>query len=640
MSYSSENGSDYGSDSFTLSGLSNLSLFTEDGLFYIIEYCVIFLIILIVFYIVYKLYSNKNSQQDEHPSSIQIPDLENKTIIHALQWCAKNYPDFPALMVRKDNGNWSSITYEDYYKACTGFAKALNYWVGPKSKVAILGFNSPAWFYAHIGCIIGSGVSVGIYPTSTPEACEYILNHAEVNVLVVEDEKQLEKLVGRDISVALILYYSPIPDEMINKFKVPIVSFGAFMESKEKNQVKLAERPKLDDIATIIYTSGTTGDPKGAMITHKNIISSICSILQTITTKSNLRLSKGERFISYLPLNHIAAQTMDIYIPICTLGTVWFADKEALKSTLVNTLKDARPTIFIGVPRVWEKMAQKIEEKIQSNYISRNLPKILIRSKVVNELGLNKCKFCITSGAPISEKARDYFESLNVMLYDVYGLSETTGPITISMPKVHQRGSVGVILDGVRIKIDHDGEILVKGKCIFKGYYKDPKASKEAFKNAWFRTGDIGSVQNGFLYITGRKKELIITSGGENIAPVPIEQAALNLIEGVEYAVVIGDKQRFLSLLLAPKLSAFKKIDPDCTTIDDLNKSKKVAEYMDPIIVQLNSKSPSSASKIQKYLFINEFAVGRELTPTLKVRRHFVTSQYKDKIDTLYKEIK
>lgn len=650
MNIFNESTSDLINETNETNGISSSSFLDiiENTIYTFTEYLIIIIILLIFCYIVYRLYfaDKKKSDNSDNSTVIQIPDLKNKTIIDALEWCAKNYPDFPSLMVRKDNGNWSYVTYEDYYKNCIKFAKGLNYWTGSKTKVAILGFNSPAWFYSHLGALFNSGMSIGMYPTSSSEICEYILNHSEIDVLVIEDGKQLEKLIGKNIpALKLILYYSPISDDLVKKFSIPVVSFGAFMDSKDKDKIKLSckDKPKLDDIATIIYTSGTTGDPKGATITHKNIISTINSVLNTLYYKSNLKLSNGERFVSYLPLNHIAAQTMDIYIPICSLGTVWFADKDALKSTLVNTLKDARPTIFIGVPRVWEKMQEKIQEKIQLNYISKNLPTIFIRSKIINEIGLNKCKYCITAAAPISESARDYFKSLGLNLYDVYGLSETTGPITLSYPGSNYEGSVGMPIDDVRIKIDQDGEILVRGSCIFKGYYNDSKATKESFKDDWFKTGDLGNIKNGFLFITGRKKEILVTAGGENIAPVPIEQAIMKEIPELDYAVVLGDKRKFLSVLFVPKMkddkpsNTFKKIDPDIKSLQDLNKSKLLTEYINEKISKVNALAKSNACKIQKWFFLeNCFTTGQETTPTLKLRRYFINEKYKNKINKLY----
>lgn len=644
MNFINDNGSM--SDSLNDSSFSiSLPDITENGIFTIIEYIVIIIILIIFCYVIYKIYSNREPVNTTN-SSVQIPDLRSKTILDALRWCAKVYSDFPALMVRKDNGNWSYITYEDYYKNCMKFAKELNYWVGSKTKVAILGFNSPAWFYSHLGCLYNSGISIGIYPTSSSDTCQYILNHSEIDVLVVEDGKQLEKIIEKDIpTLKLILYYSPISDDLVKMFKIPVVSFGAFMESNEKSKIKISDRPKPDNIATIIYTSGTTGDPKGAIITHRNITSTVNSVLRTLQSKSNLQLSNGERFVSYLPLNHIAAQMMDIYVPICTLGTVWFADKDALKSTLVNTLRDARPTIFIGVPRVWEKMKEKIEDKKQSNYFARNLPTILTRNKIINDIGLNKCKYCITAAAPISEEARDYFESLNLYIYDIYGLSETTGPITISAPGFNYKGSVGMPIDDVRIKISSDGEILVKSRSIFKGYYKDPKSTNEAFKDSWFKTGDIGYIKNGFVFITSRKKEILITSAGENISPIPIEQEIQKNMPEFEHVILVGDKRKFLSVILVPKMkgenaaNCFKKIDPDIKLCKDLITNKKVTDYINDCINKTNSLSKSNANKVQKWIIIdNEFTVGQELTPTLKLRRYFVNEKYKDKIDKLYLE--
>jgi len=618
----------------------------------------IIIIIIIILIIVCINNLRQKSADKKNEKFMVLPNLKNRTIISVLKWNSENYPDQEALIVRKDN-NWESISYKNYYNNAKNFAKGINCWIGHKANVAIIGSNSAAWFYAHLGCMINSGISVGIYPTTKPKMCDYIVNHARIDVLVVEDEQQLEKFYESKNNIKLVLYYSPISHKVINKFKekkIPVISFGVFINNTTNIKKKykcLNIGPKLNDIATIIYTSGTTGESKGAVLTHKNIMSSVKNIIDTMLcpnfASNSYDLVLGERFVSYLPLNHIAAQMMDIYIPISILGTVWFADKNALKSgksTLVPTLKDARPTIFLGVPRVWEKIMEGIENKNTSI-----IPLFLIKNRITREIGLDKCKYCISTSAPLSDSAKKYFDYLGLTIYDIYGLSETCGPITLSLPNMYKEGSVGVPIRGTHIKIDADGEILVSNESLFIGYHNDKESTKKIFKiidkKKWFKTGDIGYIKDDYLFITGRKKELIITSGGENIYPISIENKIINSLKFIEYAIVIGDKKKYLTILLVPKnkdlnkvlIKSFpnKKEIKNMKTIRDLENNEFIKSYIDKQIEIVNSESISNAHKIQKWKILNtEFTVGEELTPTLKLRRYFIQEKYKDVISKLY----
>jgi len=317
----------------------------------------------------------------------------------------------------------------------------------------------------------------------------------------------------------------------------------------------------------------------------------------------------------------VAAQMMDIYVPLTSVGVVHFADKDALKGSLRDTMKDVRPTIFIGVPRVWEKIHEKIKNTEDPQ---RLINKLLVNKFIIQEMGLDKAKICITAAAPLSQESRDFFRDLGIELCDVYGMSETTGPISMGVPGCSKGSGVPVL----NIKIDPDSkEILVKGDAVFKEYYKNKSATKEAFtKSGWFKTGDMGHIdRDGSLYVTGRIKDLIITAGGENISPIPIEQkllSVLNLDQKLfEYAVVIGDKRKFLSVLLVPTEATTTNANKDLikTAIDETNKT-----------------APNSTSTIKKYIILTEFDTNECLTPTLKLKRNVINDKYKNQIDGMY----
>jgi long-chain-fatty-acid--CoA ligase ACSBG len=581
--------------------------------------CVL-MIIIICIYISAQTGNTSNANNNVAYEHVEIK--ENYTIIDQLKQVAKMCPDKIALKQKDKSKVWNEITYKEYYKNVEKFACAVRNFIGPNVNTAIMGFNSPGWFYAHLGCMMNGGISVGLYTTSTKEICEYIFSNTNIRLLVVEDSSQLEKFIDCDLGkIEMIIYYAPIDPKLINKFSIPIVSIGSLTKLKKINNF-----PKLNDVATVIYTSGTTGSPKGVVLTHENIMLNLRSMLQMMKMKSSIQFNCNEQFVSYLPLNHIAAQMMDIYIPIGLSGTVWFADKNALKSSLGKTLLEVKPTVFVGVPRVWEKICEQVQEKVKSEGIKGSVVKMMVPSYIIKGLGLQNCKFAVSVAAPISESSRDYLTSIGIKLYDIYGMSETCGPISLSLPSLSKKGSVGIPIMKVKIQKEHAddlaGEILVKGKNLFTGYYGNKKAYQASFKNDWFKTGDLGYLdQDGFLYVTGRLKELIITAGGENISPLPIESKLKEKL-GKYFAniIVIGDKRKFLSLLLNEEL---QKCD---------------SETIQKAIDDINNLVESNASTIKKWLIIkNKFKIGDEVTPTLKIRRDFINKKYHKEINKLYK---
>lgn len=595
----------------------------------------IFTIVLIIIGIIYFYYTifctEKKEINKKEISKINIMSdlIENSkydefTILDCLKYVAKEYPRKIALKIKDGkSGNttkWKSVDYLTYYKNCIGFAQSLNYWLGTHVNVAILGFNSPGWFYSHLGCMLNGGTPIGLYPSSNKNMCKQILDNSNAKVLVVEDDSQLQKFVGMKMSnIQLIIYYSPISEKMIDKFSMPVLSMGNFMS--EKNNSKLP-KVKLSDTATLIYTSGTTGISKGVMITHKNIMVSVKRVLLLLQLKSSIGFLSQENFISYLPLNHITAQFTDIYLPIITLSKVWFADKNALKTTLIDTLKDVRPTCFTGVPRIWEKIQEQISEEIKKEGLKGTLAYNFTPNVILEKIGLDKCKYALSTGAPLLTTTISFFEGLKFKLTNIYGLSETCGPISINLPDFSKFGSVGFPIMGV--SIGSDGEILVKGENLFTGYFNNEKENKNSFtKDGWFKTGDLGLLDSeGFLYVTGRKKDIIVTAGGENISPNPIENKLSEYLKDYfDHIIVIGDKLKYLSVLLASP----KKLPTDINNI------------IESAINITNKQAPSNTSTIKKYLIIyDKFTVGNELTPTMKIKRSFVQKKYNSKISKLY----
>ena len=575
------------------------------------------------------------------------PNHTKNTIVGLLDWASKEYPNNPALKFKSMTcKNWKTTSYLEYYDNVTRFAKCVRNRIPYSEKlcVGIIGSNSPEWFYSHIGTMKALGVSIGIYPTCDYKACQYIVNQANINVLIAEDTYQLDKFSKMDTNIKskikLIIYYGNVKNEVKEKFtNTEIVNYIDFI--RDTNDLELDETINVDETATIIYTSGTsgtTGEPKGVVIKHSNIIDILNNMIFTIHIKSDLDICIGERYISYLPLNHIAAQLMDIYVPIASVGTVYFADNDAMKGSLIKTIKDVKPTIFIGVPRVWEKMMEKIKEKTANNGYFANFLNPIILSKI----GLDQCRFPITGSAPISDEVVRFFEKYSLQLCNIYGLSETCGLISLNLPGMRKIGSVGIPL--VETKISESGEICVKGKSVFCEYYKEPIKTKEVFTDdGWFKTGDIGIIDsNGYLYVTGRIKDIIITSGGENISPIPIEEKFMSQLgELFDYAVVIGDKRKFLSILFVPKFANnnSKKL---CSELREyrrpsLNSNKDLKELIEKTRQSVNSSVPTRASNIQKWIILDKsFKIGNEITPTYKLRRDYINKKYKKIIDEIY----
>lgn len=568
--------------------------------------------------------------------------------IQLFYYITTKYQNTNALVSNKGD----HITYKMYGDLVQQFGSSLitKWGISKGDRVGIIGFNSPLWMVAHLGTMCAGGVSVGIYPTNSKESCSYIMNHSSVKVLVVENEKQLMKfldgntnLLNYDNLRVVVSYGGKISQEIKDINKILIIDdWSKFVDldiSPELTDRRNNINPS--DPATFIYTSGTTGVQKAVIVSHHNIVSIIKSFVDRLRDQNELGLNQGcERIISYLPLNHIAAQMFDIYMAITGAMTVYFADPDALQGSLGKTILKVKPTMFIGVPRVWEKMEEKIKEELNNlpwwkktivNILTEHVPNIK-NNFILGKLGLDQCKYQVTAAAPISQETKDFFINLDFRLYDLYGMSETTGPVTMNLPDSYNDKSVGKVLNNLNIKIGEDGlinqegEIMIKGNTVFAGYFDLPEQTQEVFTHdKWMKTGDLGKIDHrGFLYLTGRSKELLITAGGENVPPVPIEDSIKKHMSFVSDVMVIGDKRKFLSALLTIKSSD--------------NNNTDIKNLIDQHMVLVNKDCISSAQQIKKWIIVpNVFTVDTgELTPTMKLRRKFISDKYNKEIDEMY----
>ncbi|XP_059845513.1 long-chain-fatty-acid--CoA ligase ACSBG2-like isoform X2 [Hypanus sabinus] len=526
-----------------------------------------------------------------------------------------NFGQRNALAFKVDN-RWEKYTYQQYYTQCRTAAKSfLKLGLQRFHAVGILGFNSPEWFIANLGTILAGGLAVGIYTTNSPEACMYVIQDSNTEVVLVENSKQLQKIMEIRNELphlkAIIQYKHEVEEQYPGLY-----TWKQFMElGSSVSEMELAEvinSQKANQCCTLIYTSGTTGAPKGVMLSHDNLTWTAFAAGKAAGLSSEI----PERVVSFLPLSHIAAQMMDIWIPLRFGATTYFAQPDALKSSLVETLKEVRPTAFLGVPRVWEKMEERLKETVAKSSA--------LRRKIIGWA-----------------KDKGLQASYNLM------------------------NGCGKEVDGCKTKLvnrDEEGvgEVCFWGRNVFMGYLNLEEQSKEALdEEGWLHSGDLGKFdKDGFLYITGRIKELIITAGGENIAPVPIEEAVKSKLPLISNAMLIGDKKKFLSILLTLKCN----IDNETgAPLDELAPAavdfcrklgctvtsvKEFVEKQDPTIEKaiqngidaVNKKATSNAQKIQKWLILaRDFSIhGGELGPTLKVKRPVVARLYKEEIDGFY----
>ena len=615
-----------------------------------ILFILIMLAIVIIFIYYFWFADRSYLNGEELPEDIIMPD---DTIISIFEKIKNRYGSYTALRYRENKESpYRAISYTNYWNNSENFSQRLLYFIGPHPRVAILSYNRPEWFYVHMGTMMSNGISIGIYPTASPDNCAFIIDHSCVDLLVVENLKQLQKLKDAKMTtVRLILTLDHLGESkeanmLLDSIKTHnpnldimtldiFTTNSIFNETANINAEIEVSTPHPEDVATIIYTSGTTGVPKGVVQPHSAIIAALNACLYSIKSRSNIDINIGERYISYLPLNHIAAQMMDIYVPICSIGSVTFADADALTGSLKDTLLDVKPTIFIGVPRVWEKLEEGIRKGLSGDGFANAIKRLVSSSKMIKlKIGLDQAKYCITAAAPLPDSTRDFFSEIGIELCNVYGMSETCGPISIGVPG-SSKGTGVPVMD---LKIGDNDEILVRGASLFKNYYKNKDATNDAFqysvgkngkhkRRKWFKTGDTGYLdRSGYLHVTGRIKDLIVTAGGENISPIPIEDLIVtelkvrNLMKNVEHVVVVGNQRKFISVLI------FVNGNVD-----------KINDNMDEIIKKVNQSAPNSASTVKRHLVLNdELKIGTTLTPTLKVKRMVIDEEFKKQIDSLY----
>ncbi|HTL48602.1 MAG TPA: long-chain fatty acid--CoA ligase [Verrucomicrobiae bacterium] len=528
-------------------------------------------------------------------------------------------------------------------------------------RVGILSENRPEWTVADLGILSLGAVTVPIYPTSSCKDIRYILENAGIEVLFVSTQEQQariqEALSGYQALRMLVLFDGPGFDGFLKK--------GEEEKKRSPDTVRQEiDKTSPEDLATLIYTSGTTGPPKGVMLTHRNFVANYLGASEVIEVRED------DVALSFLPLSHVFERLAGYYFMIFHGAAIAYA--ESMQSVPDDMMK-VRPTIAASVPRLYEKMHARIMEKIEHasplrkalfawavktgrEYAAVNLRKkqpspalkfkrgiaaLLVFNKLRGKLG-GRIRFFISGGAPLSKELAEFFYAAGVVILEGYGLTETSPVIAVNCPNALKLGTVGKPLPNVEVKIAEDGEILTKGPCVMKGYYKNPEATRQVFDGDWFRTGDIGEIDaEGFLKITDRKKDIIVTSGGKNISPQNIENT-LTADRIFLQAVVVGDKRNYLVALIVPNRTEFEG------HAAALGLQRPWAELLkDPQILQWAEEHiKAKTANLARYEQIKYFTLlekdltveGGELTPTLKIKRKAVLEKFQSVVEAMYQK--
>lgn len=577
----------------------------------------------------------------------------------------------PAYCIRTDTG-WQATSWETHGRQVRDAARALiGLGVKRGDAVAILSFNAPEWVTMAFAAMAIGATPVGIYWTSSPQDIAYILNHCKASVLLVDGAARLQAVAACEDDLPHLRHIVMLRDSASAQARQPVMSWDAFLSlshtAQEQDLVRRLSSLHADDIGTLIYTSGTTGPAKAVALSQGNLW------WVGHTMRQLFDVDEHDRVISYLPLAHIAEQMSSMHNQVHSGFTVYYARS---MEELGDHLKEVRPTIFFGVPRVWEKMQSGIEAKLEQATgvkaalarwamsvgqrwhaldhagqaagpwltLQKHLAHRLIHRKVKEALGLDQARLLSSGAAPIAPEKLRFFAGLDVVVRELYGQSEVTGPSTLSLPGSTRVGSVGKPLPGTEITVAEDGELRVRGPHVFQCYVGSPQATAESFSGEWLLTGDLGHIdEDGFVYITGRKKDLIITSGGKNISPANIETALMDA-HLVEHAVVCGDGRNYLTALLTLDPVALASFATHHGLSNEALQGMRLHEH--PLVLQTLqadidhvNASQARVAQVRKFAVLPQSlsVASGELTPTLKVKRKVVLERHRALIDQIYK---
>ena len=580
----------------------------------------------------------------------------------------------------KIDSKWEGVELIDLQAMVEDFANGLkNLGINDNDKVAIIGANSQKWAISDYAIAHIRAVSVPVYPTLIPTQSQYVVEHSESKIAIVQDEVQLDKVYPLINDSNSNLHTIIIMDNSYSGGKESVVKFADVFNMKDqKHDIRaISATVEENDLLTLIYTSGTTGNPKGVMLSHSNICNNLLSIDGNIKAamelNPELKPADGiERFVSFLPISH-SFERVGGHYSIFSQGTsIYYAEMNFTPEILFENIREVRPTFLTAVPRIFEKIHAKILDSVSSmtgvkkkladwsisvglqtvpyRTTNQNLPFVLgLKYKIADKLVLNKfraalggkVRACSSGGSALSKEVGSFFCGIGISIIEGYGLTETSPVMTIGHPDFFKFGTVGKAIPGVEVKIQTDGEIVCRGHNVMMGYYKNEEATNEAIIDGWFHSGDIGEFdEDGLLRITDRKKSLIVTSGGKNVAPQPME-VSLTSNKYIEQCNVVGDDRNFISALIVPNkenlLAWAEEKGLSGINYNALCAHELAYDLFDAIVKDTMTNFSRYESVRKFTLIADEWTVDRgELTPKMSIKRKVVVEKHKAEIDAMY----
>ncbi len=601
-------------------------------------------------------------------------EIEGCDTIGKLFWHQVKTRDGRTAFREKDLGIWRATSWRDYGERARAVGMGLaKLGLQRGEVVSILAETVPDWLYADMGTIGAGGVSNGIYPTDSAKQVEYILNDSRSRFLFVENEEQLDKYLEvrercPNLSRVFVFDLEGLAD-FKDPMVMPLEELMALGREHDKANLGLWEQlvagPKAEELAILVYTSGTTGPPKGAMLSHRNVVFQLCN------ADAFIPVEDGGEQLAFLPLCHVAERTFTSFLPLRTGAIANFAESV---ETVPENVREVAPTAFFAVPRIWERFYSGIAIRMkEATWIGRvayrwaigiglkvaetelegrkpspmlslayRLADWLVLDNIKRAIGMHRIRWAGTGAAPIAPDLIKWYRALGVDMRELYGQTENCGLAT-SMPDRIKLGTVGVTAPHTETRISPEGEILLRGPHVFMGYLNQPEKTAETLRDGWLHTGDVGYLDNeGYLKITDRMKDIIITAGGKNITPSEIENQ-LKFSPYISDAVVIGDKRKFLSCLVMIDYDNVSKHAQDnnvpFTDFASLCRAREVMDLIGAEIERVN-QGFARVETIKKFRLIEQQLTPEddEVTPTMKLKRKFVSEKYKGMIDGMYAE--